>query len=159
MKNLIILLLSSLSLGLHAQVTITKTEAFVGAENLFNNTIAHKYVDDGGNFHEIVKVSFNENAIVVTERIKEQGNRQYGDAIENSYYKIPWKDIGIFEFIVTTSSEDMLLLKIHFKSPLSYKAGSNTELITNTITLMVLAKDKDEMDKFMKALQHFYDAK
>jgi hypothetical protein len=159
MKKLIILLLTGLSFGLHAQLTETKTEAFVGAENLLNNTIAHKYVDDAGNFHEIVKVSFNENAILVTERIKEQGSRQYGNAIENSYYKIPWNDIGIFEFIVTTSSEDMLELKIHFKSSLSYKPGSNTEQIVNTITLMVLAKDKDEMDKFMKSIQHFFETK
>jgi hypothetical protein len=155
MKKLIILLLTCFSVGLHAQFTETKSEAFVGAENLLNNTIARKYVDDSGNFHEIVKVSFTEQAILVTERIKEQGSRQYGNAIENSYYKILWSDIGIFEFIVTTSSQDMLELKIHFKSPLSYKPGSSTEQITNTITLMVLAKDKEQMDKFMKSIQHF----
>jgi hypothetical protein len=156
MKKLIILLLMGFSLGLHAQFDKTKEEAFVGAENLFNNTIAHKYVDDAGNFHEIVKVSFTEKAIVVTERIKEKGSRQYGDAIENSYYKIPWNDIGLFEFIVTTSSTDMLELKIHFKNSLSYKPGTGTEQLTNTITLMVLAKDKEDMDRHIKSIQHFF---
>jgi hypothetical protein len=156
MKKLIILLLMGFSLGLHAQLAKTKEEAFVGAENLFNNTIAHKYVDNAGNFHEIVKVSFTEKAILVTERIKEQGSRNYGNAIENSYYKIPWNDIGVFEFIVTTSSDEMLELKIHFKNYLSYKPGSGTEQLTNTITLMVMAKDKVEMDKYIKSIQHFF---
>lgn len=145
--------------GLYAQVARTKEEAFVGAENLLNNAVAHKYVDDSGNFHEIVKVSFNEKMIVVTERIKEQGSRQYGDAIENSYYKIPWADISFFEFIVTTSSDEMLELKIHFKNYLSFKAGSSTEKLTNTITLMVMAKDKEDVDKYMKAIQDFLSAK
>jgi hypothetical protein len=155
MKKIIIVLLCAFCTSLHAQFTETKEEAFVGAENLLNNTIARKYMDGAGNMHEIVKVSFTEKAILVTERIKEKGSRQYGDAIENSFYKIPWSDIGIFEFIVTPSSHDLLELKINFKSSLSYKIGSNTEQITNTMTLMVLAKDKDEMDKFMKSIQHF----
>lgn len=161
MKKIIILLLSVFigtgffSTNLNAQFTETKEEAFRGAENLFNNTIARKYMDTAGNFHEIVKVSFSENAILINERLKEKGQRKYGSTIESSYYKIPWSDMGIFEFTVCSSNDDLLELKISFKSDLSYKLGSTTEQITNTITLMVLAKDKDQMDKFMKSIQHF----
>lgn len=155
MKKIIVLLLLAFNASLPAQVARTKEEAFVGTENLLNNTIAHKYVDDSGNFHEIVKVSFTKKMIVVTERIKEQGSRQYGDAVENSYYKISWGDISFFEFIVTTSSDEMLELKIHFKNYLSYKEDSSTEKLTNTITLMVMAKDKEDVDKHIKAIQNF----
>lgn len=161
MKKLILLLLTGLScIGLNAQFTETKEQAFVGAEDLLRNAISQKYSDTAGYFHEIVKVSFTEKAILVTERMKgKELGKKYGDAIENSYYKIPWNDISIFEFHQSGSNIHLVELKITFKSDLSYKMGSNTEVITNTITLMVLGKDKDQMDKYIKSIQHFYEKK
>ena len=161
MKKLIIILLTGLFyVGLHAQFTETKEQAFVGAEDLLRNAIPQRYIDTAGYSHELVTVSFTEKAILVTERMKgKELGRKYGDAIENSYYKIPWNDISIFEFHQSVSNVNLVELKITFKSNLSYKMGSNTEVITDTITLMVLGKDKDQMDKYIKSIQHFYETK
>ncbi|MEO5642304.1 MAG: hypothetical protein ABIQ40_02625 [Bacteroidia bacterium] len=161
MKKIIFILLSGLfCLSLNAQFTETKEEAFVGAEDLLRNAIAQKYTDTAGYSYEIVKVSFTENAILITERTKgKEKGEKYGDAIENSYYKIPWSDISIFEFVQSPSNIKLIELRIHFKSQLSYKPGSETEIFTNTITLMVLGKDKDQMDKYIKSIQHFYEKK
>ena len=161
MKKLILMLIPVLigtafiSSDLNAQFTDTKESAFLGAQNLLNNAIARKYVTGDGIYHNIVKVSFTEQAILITERIKEPGQKRFSSPLENSYYKISWSDMGIFEFSVSSGHPDMLELKIHFTSDLSYKHGSDTEEVTKTITLMVLAKDKDQMDKFIKSIQHF----